>query len=633
MIVDTQELVIALNDCITKVRVCLEVIMSCKDEVGELVPMEHVELVRLWIDAVEQDAKNGVIPDFQMKKTIEDLTASQLVSFSKNKEQIIAEVHRFETDRNRDSGIPSFNMVRHVSTHYYVYQVLRSIGFAQHNTVIVGPNGSGKTTLANCFTSTIRQSTGIVIPAQKLLFVPRIIGIPLPEEVDRTYANYQSNPRDTKQTYDYRNGNDMPYDIVQRFGDEMQNVILKFTSDIQSVKTDVFHAIRSNKVINSHTKADVAMEIWNDLMMERKLVLDEHDHFAVEYQGSRYAAYKMSEGERNILYLIGRVLFAPKDGYIIVDEPELYLHKTIVNKLWDRLEKERGDCKFIYLTHDLDFAVTRNAQKCWIRRFKYPDRWDILPIVGSDIPEELLMRILGSRKKILFCEGTKESFDCKFFEILFPNYTIAPVGSCEEVISYTRAFNRYPNRLADAYGIIDRDVRPEKQLDAFKVDRIYSYDVAEIENLFLVEDFLKAFVQYYHFESQFDIEGLKKKVIDAFRPQIEKHALDYVTSTINYYYHEQRLHTAKTFDELRTTYNDFMAKIDIKKVYDERKNFLTEVCDKGDYGAILRLANNKGLSSIIAGMLGIKVFQSKAIELLNHTDAAIYLRGLFPAEL
>jgi energy-coupling factor transporter ATP-binding protein EcfA2 len=628
-----EELKVELLTSINKVRDSLAIIASCRDELDKLVPMEDVVLVRSWFDAIEEDIQNRILPDFQLKKTLDDLISTGFLTFNKTREGLIDEVRRFESDRNRDGGIPSFNMVRYASNHYYVYKVLRAIGFAQRNTVIVGPNGSGKTTLANCFTTTIRQSTGIVIPAQKLLFIPHVIGIPLPEEVDRTYANYQSNPRDTKQTYDYRNGSDLPLDLVRRFGDEMQNVILKFSSDIQSVKTNVFHAVRSNKGTDSHTKADTAIEIWNDLMMERKLVLDSYDHFAVEYQGSQYPAYKMSEGERNILYLIGRVLFAPNDGYIIVDEPELYLHKTIVNKLWDRLERERSDCKFIYLTHDLDFAVTRNAKKCWIRRFDYPNRWDILPIHGSKIPEDLLMRILGSRKKILFCEGTKDSFDIKFFEFLFPSYTIIPAGSCEEVISYTRAFNRYPNRLADAYGIIDRDVRPQAQLDAFKADRIYSYDVAEIENLFLVEDFLTAFVHYYHFESQFDMSLLKQKVIDAFRLQIDKHALDHVTSTINFYYREQRLHTAKTYAELQASYDQFKSLIDTQKVYDERKAYLVDVCDKGDYNAVLRLINNKGLSSIVSSMLGMKYFQTKAIEFLHQTDAVKYLRGLFPLEL
>lgn len=628
-----EELKAILLNNIVKTRTCLEIIASCRDELGSLVPMEHISIVRSWVDNIEQDIQSGVIPDFQVQKLIADLTATRLPSFSKNRESILEEVRRFELDRSRDGGIPTFNLVRNASNHFYVYQVLRSIGFAQWNTVIVGPNGSGKTTLANCFTSTIHQSSGIVIPAQKLLFVPHIVGIPLPEEVDRTYANYQSNPRDTKQTYDYRNGSDMPYDLVRRFGDEMQNVILKFTSDIQSVKTSVFHAVRSQQATDSHTKADTAIMIWNELMVERKLVLDGQDHFAVKYKNTQYSAHMMSEGERNILYLIGRVLFAPNDGYIIVDEPELYLHKTIVNKLWDRLEKERSDCKFIYLTHDLDFAVTRNAQKCWIRNFDYPNKWDILPIEGSEIPEELLMRILGSRKKILFCEGTKDSFDFKFFEILFPNYTITPVGSCEEVISFTRAFNRYPNRLADAYGIIDRDVRPQPQLDAFKAYKVYSYDVAEIENLFMVEAFLNAFVHYYRFEPQFDMVAIKQKVINAFRLQIDKHALDYVTATINYYYREQRLHTSRSFDELQNSYDAFTGMIDINKLYSERKDYLTDVCNRGDYPAVLRLINNKGLSSVVAGMLGIKVFQTKALEFLQHTDAAKYLRNLFPTEL
>lgn len=413
----------------------------------------------------------------------------------------------------------------------------------------------------------------------------------------------------------------------------MQNVILKFASDIESVKTNLFHAHRSNSTITDHTKADTAIEIWNDLMVERRLLLDSHDQFVLEYKGTNYPAYRMSEGERNILYLIGRVLFAPQNGYIIVDEPELYLHKTIANKLWDRLEKEREDCKFIYLTHDLDFAVTRNALKCWIHKFDFPNNWEILPMEGSIIPEDLLMRILGSRKKILFCEGTKDSLDIKIFEILFPQYTITPVGSCEEVISYTRAFNRYPNRLTDACGIIDRDVRPQEQLDAFKKDGVYSYDVAEIENLFLVEDFLNSFVQYYHFENQYDQESLKKSIIDSFRLQIEKHSLDYVTATINFYYREQRLHTVKSFDDLQSSYMEFSSKINIQKVYEERKSYLTDMCDRGDYATILLLANNKGFSSIVSQMLGMRVFQTKAIEFLQKTDAVKYLRPLFPDEL
>lgn len=192
----------------------------------------------------------------------------------------------------------------------------------------------------------------------------------------------------------------------------------------------------------------------------------------------------MSDGERIILYLIGRVLLAPENAIIVVDEPEMYLHKTIVDKLWNKLEVSRNDCTFIYLTHDLTFAASRNANKYWIKEFHHPSTWNIEPLNDSEIPEELLLKLLGSQKKILFCEGKKDSKDCQILEMLFPNYTITPVVSCIDVINYTKAFNKIPNTNTIAYGIIDRDYRTSEQLAKFESENVYSYDVAEIENLY-----------------------------------------------------------------------------------------------------------------------------------------------------
>ena len=159
-----------------------------------------------------------------------------------------------------------------------------------------------------------------------------------------------------------------------------------------------------------------------------------------------YPAYLMSDGEKVVLYLISQVLQAPKNGFIIVDEPEIYLHKTILNKLWNILEKQRQDCIFVYLTHDLDFATSRStAKKVWIKSFTFPDKWEIENIPENVLPESLLLELLGSRKNILFCEGKKGSNDEKIYNLLFPNYTITPVESCFSVINYTKAFNKIPN--------------------------------------------------------------------------------------------------------------------------------------------------------------------------------------------
>ena len=72
-----------------------------------------------------------------------------------------------------------------------------------------------------------------------------------------------------------------------------------------------------------------------------------------------YNAAEMSDGERVIFYLIGECLAAPDDAVIVIDEPEMHLHKSIQSDLWDAIEAERPDCLFVYLTHDVDFAASR----------------------------------------------------------------------------------------------------------------------------------------------------------------------------------------------------------------------------------------------------------------------------------
>jgi len=89
-----------------------------------------------------------------------------------------------------------------------------------------------------------------------------------------------------------------------------------------------------------------------------------------------YNSSEMSDGERVIFYLIGQCLAAPKDGIIVIDEPELHLHKSVQAPLWDAIEKLRQDCLFVYLTHDVDFAAAKEAAKTiWLKSFD-GQKWD-----------------------------------------------------------------------------------------------------------------------------------------------------------------------------------------------------------------------------------------------------------------
>lgn len=81
--------------------------------------------------------------------------------------------------------------------------------------------------------------------------------------------------------------------------------------------------------------------------------------FPVDENGEEYDFNDLSDGERTVFYYIGHVLTSRENAYIIVDEPENHMNSGLSRRLWNRLEEIRDDCKFIYITHDLEFATTR----------------------------------------------------------------------------------------------------------------------------------------------------------------------------------------------------------------------------------------------------------------------------------
>lgn len=362
---------------------------------------------------------------------------------------------------------------------------------------------------------------------------------------------------------------------------------------------------------------------------------NDNNELKIKYNDTVYDAHQMSDGERVIIYIAGRVLFAPRNGIIIVDEPELHLHKSIANKLWDILENKRPDCRFIYFTHDLDFATSRNCQKAWIRNFNYPNKWSIELISESEIPEELLLKLLGSRKPILFCEGKQESLDRRVFEIIYPKFTIQPVGTCKNVINYTRAYNHVANTYCKAFGIIDKDFRTDTQLECLSKDYIFSYDIAEIENLFLSEDFVNEYASIKH--EAINIQDIKNKVIAEFSNHIESQISFYISAYINFTFNESHIRQASTIAGVKANYHDFTSKINIEKLYTDRKNDLQQIINTNNYAKLITVANDKGLLKIVAQSFGLKgrdEFLSRALNILEFNPKAQTLLKLhLPSEL
>lgn len=519
------------------------------------------------------------------------------------------------------------------------YDFYKKLGFAQKNTVLVGANGCGKTSLANLLKRTLDIRDGIVIPAQKLLIIPKFSNTPNLASTKTYFEQYQNDILSDKVTFDAKQMDDFEYTLTKRYGSEMvkvlgillgerQVMINRGAAKVKDGQNIVFDDIRST--------LDDVMVIWNGLIEHRQLDCDENNLLKIKYEDTSYDAHEMSDGERVIIYHTGRVLLAPKNSLIIVDEPEIHLHKTIANKLWDDLEARRKDCTFIYFTHDLDFASSRIAQKGWIKEFKYPNNWHIELIEENVIPEELQLKLVGSRKKILFCEGdTQNSIDKFVFEILFPDYTIQPVESCKTVIAYTRAFNKLENVPIKAYGLIDRDFRNEEQLKKLEKESIYSYSVAEVENLFLIEDFIVKFAQYKH--EPIDIDELKNKVIQTANDNMESQLAAYITNAINYTFTESHIKRADTKEKVSINFSDFITSIDIEKLYKEQKQKIEKIISDRNYNELIKIINHKGLITLVAQAFRYtkqKDYIEKALSFLREKESGrIILKKYFPESL
>jgi ABC-type branched-subunit amino acid transport system ATPase component len=346
------------------------------------------------------------------------------------------------------------------------------------------------------------------------------------------------------------------------------------------------------------TKLDTVQKIWETVFPHRKLLKKAGviETYPSNDDTARYNASEMSDGERVVFYLIGEVVCAPKNSIIILDEPEMHLHKSLVKNLFDLIEAERSDCAFVYLTHDIDFAFTRqSAVKIWAKSYEGKDVWDYEVLnEESPIPEELYLEVLGSRKSIIFLEGNSGSIDYKLYEQVYQDYTVKPLGSCEKVIQTVKSFNEQKEfHHLESFGIIDRDRRPDSEVLKLNSNNIWVLDVAEVENLLLEESIVKAVAGYMGKVPDDVFSQVKNNVIEFFKAQLENQILIHYTEVLRKRFLELSNFTTKDIASVISEVDGLYASVNKQILYDETKTEMTTVLDSRDYEAVLRLFNLK----------------------------------------
>ena len=315
----------------------------------------------------------------------------------------------------------------------------------------------------------------------------------------------------------------------------------------------------------------------------------------------------MSDGERVALYLIAQSLCVPKNKTIIIDEPEVHLHRSIMNRLWTAIENERQDCLFIYITHDTQFAANHiQAKKIWVKGYD-GEHWDLSEIISSSLPEELLLNILGNRRPVLFVEGTADSYDTKLYSELYKKYYVVPCGSCSNVITQTKAMrsNLQLHHL-NCYGLIDRDFRSDYEITKLCQSGIYTIKVAEVENLFLIEELLCIVNSIMGFDDISRISAVKKYIIETrFAHQVNHQVCDAIVSELKY-----RLSTAgivgKNEEEVKQSLTELYTDIKFEEVKASKETIFSGALIANDYAQILKVFNYKSLSKSIGHFWGLK---------------------------
>lgn len=512
-------------------------------------------------------------------------------------------------------------------------------GTNSNSVIIIGANGSGKSKLGAWIEQQDFENVHR-IGAQRNLNFKESVSLKSYEDAEDTvfWGTVEETIFKKNKSRRWGSGKGYTTTMMGDFDDVLSALIA-----ITNLKKDSFfkacrdaEAFGSNKPHTPVTDLDRLQEIWNEIFPQRQLEYSDTKFSAILHKDDdiiKYPSPQMSDGERAVLYLASQVLCVPKNKILIIDEPEIHLHRSIMNRLWFTLEKYRPDCLFIYITHDTQFASLHGGtDKFWVKEYD-GENWSIEKIDATDLPEELLLDILGSRKNVLFVEGEKNSYDTQLYSILYPNYYVIACGGCSQVIVRTKAFKDSPAlHHCSVYGIIDRDYRSDYEIEKYKESNIFTIDVAEVENLFLIEELIRLMAAHMGKDPDAVFAEVKKFVIQQrFTGQIQKQICQSVVAYLKYQLSSAEL-SKKSEEDAKNSLDNIIATLDYDTTKTEQETKFIEVLDSNEYKRVLRIFNEKAIVTSIGHYLGIenKQYCNTVLALLRGGKQEEIINALLP---
>lgn len=471
--------------------------------------------------------------------------------------------------------------------------------------IIVGGSGSGKTRFMNALIdaygprayalSALGSITSQENGSIDELFTARLAGRPVPPDMRRL--------------------TDLDKLSAVLFQDEFHYLL--------SVKSA--RLIEGRKVQLQPTRLDRLIKVWQSIF-PGNTVMREAGRFLFATQGGSdpIGTIKLSEGEKTVLYYIAAVLYAPKDGIIFVDAPDMFIHPAMLNTLWDAVEALRPDCRFVYNTSDMEFISSRTSSACiWVKRHDATAMaWDYELLRPGTLPDDLSTCLLGTRRPVLFIEGDSvHSLDMKLYPLVFPGHTVRPLGSCNKVIETVRSFcDMRPMHHLDSMGIVDRDRRTAQEVEYLRSKNVMVPEVAEVENIFMLEAVIKVMAKRRGRNPQRVADKVRKAVINMFQSHFREQVLQHVRHRMKRQLETRGDCRARTIAELEAHLRELPEIIDVRTHYDTLMKEFSAIARAGDYAAVLRVFNHKPMLN-----------ESQVSNLLGYRSKDDYIAGVLTA--
>lgn len=350
---------------------------------------------------------------------------------------------------------------------------------------LVGPNGAGKSSLIYWLNKQASNTPINRVVAHRRIWLESA-GPALTSSERARYSqmisHHESQPNSRiSGTYEKQRSSSLLYDLMGRENGRNSRYVRLHESgqSAESVEPSLLTTISN---------------IMKAAGLNFHFAINDEMEFDVVKGASRYPISAMSDGEKAALLLSADVLLAESGSVQLLDEPERHLHRSISATLILALFEARPDCGFVISTHDLDLVQRLDRGSTTVHRVQEvewssegdPLGWEIHGMPeGMPIDDDVRRAVLGGRERVLFVEGSSQSLDAPLLAILFPEWSIVPLGGSDEVQRAVHGLNTADGfHWVSAAGIIDGDARTDGEIQKLQEKNILVLPVNEIENLY-----------------------------------------------------------------------------------------------------------------------------------------------------